>query len=177
MKPRIIHNKQIYGIGTAFIYLIFLFACSNPGTSDKNNLQEQKKSEAPGVVYRKPPSSFGDTIVITSNAAVFFNPDSFQLEKIKAVTKKMVYESNVHDCFYQMRNARMVLKKYWPKIRITEIFKARYLLFIKADKSKLFIDLNTQNDQCGTFLFDPRKTPLLVDMMNIGTELDFYFKK
>ena len=89
----------------------------------------------------------------------------------------MIFESLTHDCFYQMRNARMVLKKYWPQVRIIETSKARYLLFIRADKRKICIDLNNKNDICGVFLFEKDKDPQLIDMMNIDTELGFYFKK
>ena len=158
---------------TAFTAPALLLACS--GTSKKNKQPEPKHTAAITIVYKKPPSSFSDTIIITGSTAVFYNADSLQLEKIKTVTKKMVYESNVHDCFYQMRNARLVLKKYWPLIQITEVSKARFLLFISSDKSKKWIDINTQNDQCGIFLFDDRKNPKLVDMMNIDTELGDFF--
>lgn len=89
----------------------------------------------------------------------------------------MVFESLQHDCFYQMRNARLVLQKYWPQIQIVETSKARYLLFIKADKSKTIIDLDSKNDICGIFLFDSKQDPELIDMMNVDTELGFYFKK
>ncbi len=177
MNKWITNNNTIICIAAAFIAPALFLVCSCSGTSKKNKQQEQKQPAAITVVYKKPSSSFNDTMVIRGSTAVFYNADSLQLEKIKAVTKKMVYESNVHDCFYQMRNARMVLKKYWPMIQIAEVSKARYLLFISRDKSKKWIDMNTQNDQCGIFLFDDRKTPKLVDMMNIDTELGYYFSK
>ena len=175
MKQPIIINTPATRFVTAFMTLLLLFACSNSETSGKNNLQQQKNSEPARIVYKKPPSGFNDTLIIKDKSAVFYNAGSVQLGKIKAITEKMVYESNIHDCFYQMRNARMVLKKFWPKIHITETSKIRYLLFVKGDKSKICIDLDTQNDQCGIFLFDPRKNPQLADMMNIDTELGFYF--
>lgn len=127
--------------------------------------------------YKKPPSGYSDSIIISGKSAVFYNADSLQLEKIKVITDNMVYENNIHDCFYQMRNARMVLKKYWPKIHITETSKIRYLVFVEDDKSKIYIDLDIQNDQCGIFLFDPGKKPQFVDMTNIDTELGLYFTK
>lgn len=71
----------------------------------------------------------------------------------------------------------MVLRNYWPQIRIIETHEAQYLLFIKRDKRKICIDLNKKNDICGVFLFDRKKDPELIDMMNIDTELNFYFKK
>jgi len=128
-------------------------------------------------ILLKPPSSFADTLVIQNPSAVFYTPDSVQLDKIRAINKKMIFESLMHDCFYQMRNARLVLQKYWPRIRIVETSKARYLLFIKADKTKTAIDLNSKNDICGIFLFDSKQDPELIDMMNVDTELGFYFKK
>jgi hypothetical protein len=37
------------------------------------------------------------------------------------------------------------------------------------------IDLNTQNDPCGIFIFDGHKKAKLADMTNIDSELGFYF--
>jgi hypothetical protein len=83
------------------------------------------------------------------------------------------YEHNV----YQMKNARLAVKDYGPQIRTLEASKARYLLFIKSDKSTTYVDLNTEDGMCGLFLFNQVKDPILVDMTNIGTELDYYFFK
>ncbi len=160
-----------------FMGLFVFFACSGNGDSEKNNTQEEQKSGTIHSGYKKPPSSFSDTIIITGNSAVFYNSDSLQLEKIKEVIEMPVYESNVHDCFFQMRNARMVLKKYWPQIEITETAKYRYILFVKANNKKTCIDHNEKNDMCGIFLFDGIKEPELVDMMNIDTALGYYFSK
>ncbi len=35
---------------------------------------------------------------------------------------------------YQIQNARNVIRRYRPKIRIVEVVEARYLLFIKKDR-------------------------------------------
>jgi hypothetical protein len=131
----------------------------------------------PGAVqYQKPSSSFHDTLIIDMIAAVFYNPDSLQLHKIQAITKKELYETDVHNCFYLMRNARTVLEKYWPHIHIVETSEYRYLVFIKADNSRTCVDLDTKEEMCGILLFDRKKEPELVDMMNIDTALGFYFK-
>ena len=156
---------------------IWLLGCSDPGSSAKKDQHEQKQPDTTLVIYKKPPSSFNDTIIITGKSAVFYNSDSLQLKKIKAIISNIDYENDIHDCFYQMRNARMVIKKYWPKIHIIETSATRYLLFIKADKTKTCIDLDSRGDMCGIFLFDGKKEPELVDMMNIDTALGFYFAK
>ena len=177
MYKRIINNIRTNFFVAGCISLLFSFACTNPETSKKNSTPDQKKSKSPSQAYKKPSSGLSDTIIIKNNAAVFFNPDSLQLKKIKASLDTMIIESTIHDCFYQMKNAKMVLKESWPHIQVLDISKARYLLFIKKNNSQEFIDLDTQNDMCGLLLFNRIKKPQLADMMNIATELDFYFKK
>lgn len=98
------------------------------------------------------------------------------MDKIRAVNKKDVFAMLTHDCHYQMEYSRLVLQKHWPGVRVIDTFRARYLLFEKADKSRIYIDLNDKNDICGLFLFDGTKDPVLADMPNIDTVLGFYFK-
>jgi len=173
MKQWIINNSPLICFITALTILALFLTCS--GTSTQKKQLEQPATAT--LVYKKPPSSFNDTIVIWARAAVFYNADSLQLEKIKASIDTMIFESTIHDCFYQMRNAKRILKESWPQIKIVDISKARYLLFMKKDNSQECIDLDTQNDMCGLFLFNGIKKPQIVDMMNIATELDFYYKK
>lgn len=154
---------------------IVLLACSSSQTPEQNNSQVKKDQALKPLVIKKPPSSFGDTVVIDRESAVFYYPDSLQMEKIKSVNENRVYATITHDCYYQMQNARNVIRLHWPRIRIVEVNKARYLLFVKKDKRKVCIDLNAKNDICGLFLFDPKKDPELVDMPNIDTFLGFYF--
>ena len=169
--------SRIIHYATQCMVMVLFFACSHPGTSKKGDRQEQSKPVTTSVIYKKPPSSYGDTLIITGESAVFYNPDSLQREKIKELTRKNEYETDEHNCFYLMRNARMVLKKYWPRIHIIETSANRYLLFVKAGKNKTCVDLNSKGDMCGIFLFDGKKEPELADMMNIETALGFYFAK
>jgi len=174
MSPCFFYNS-VRRIIIVFVIMQFLFACSGP--SQENQNKQEKKPEKSTVIYNKPPSSFNDTIVIDTRSAVFYNPDSLQLKNIKTVIANNEYETEIHNCFYLMRNARAVMKQYWPQIHVIEISRARYFLFIKKNKNKVVIDLNTKNDMCGMFLFDRKKDPELIDMMNIDTALEFYFNK
>lgn len=151
----------------------YLCACTNGGSKKNDN---EKSVVSQPVEYKKPSSSFKDTLIIDKTSAVFFNPDSLQLGKIQAATKKELFETEVHNCFYLMQNAQTVLKKYWPQVHIIKTSAYRYLLFMKADNSKTCIDLDAHEDMCGILLFDRKKDPELVDMMNIDTALGFYFK-
>ncbi len=157
----------------AFI-IIFAVSCS---PSTHKNEAGSSIAELKDTMPLKPPSSFSDSIIIHFPAAVFYNPDSLQLIKIKAITPAAIFESTMHEFFYQARNSRIVLKKYYPYIKIIEIKNARFLMFKKKDGETATIDLNTKTDACGLFIFDGKKAPQLADMTNIETELGFYFAK
>jgi hypothetical protein len=154
---------------------IILLTCSCSSSSEQSNKQGGKDQTREHAIVKKPPSSFEDTVMVDRESAIFYNPDSLQLEKIKLANEKDVYGTMTHDCYYMMQNARNVIRQHWPRIRIVEVMKARWLLFVKKDKSKMYIDLNARNDICGLFLFDPKKDPEPVDMPNIDTFLGFYF--
>jgi len=159
---------------TFFLTAILNLSCSDSSRQtgrDRDGIENKKATQ------NTPPGDFPDTITINFPAAVFYSRDSLQLEKVKGITDTMMLKSMEHECIYQMRNARLAVKDYGPQIRIVEASKARNLLFIKSDKSKIYVDLDTKNDMCGLFLFNQEKSPILVDMTNIGTELDFYFLK
>ncbi len=161
--------------GSAMMLFLFNFSCCE--ISEKNNPPSEKVLQIKHPIIKKPGSSFNDTIIVYGGSAVFYSPDSLQMIKIKAVNEKDIFDMITHDCHYQMQNARTVIKKYWPELKIIDASKARYLLFVKEDKNKILIDLNDKNDICGLFLFDAKKDPVKVDMPNIDTALGFYFTR
>lgn len=163
-------KRNIYHL---FLYLVvFLTACKE---TTENEIQlppeiQKVQSAAPNSL-----TGFIDTIQIDSRAAVFFNADTFQLERIKSKLNKTVLESMEHDCYYQIRNARFVIGNNWPNLKIIEVSTSCYLAFLNDDNSKNLVDLNERKDLCGLFLFQPGKNPVLADMMNIETALEYYF--
>jgi hypothetical protein len=157
-----------------FWYLALLFIVIPTLSCSDSSRQPGKTGNDKGP-KNKPAGSYPDTIAVNVPSAVFYNPDSLQWVKIKAITDTMIFESTVHDCFYQMRNARNSLQKNWPKIKIVEVSKARWIRFSLLNGVSEYIDLDTLNDPCGILLFDGHKKALLIDMMNVDTELGFYF--
>ena len=160
-----------------FLFIILLF-CVQACTNNKEN-NEKPKTEVslPGKPKLKPGSTYRDTLKINNLTAVFFSPDSTQLNKMKVVTDSLVFVSMQHDCFFQMRNSSIILKKYYKQVKIIEAKKVRYLLFEMENETKEIIDLDSTYDPCGVYLFDGIKKPVLADMPNIETALGNYFKK
>jgi len=139
---------------------------------------QTKKKEQPVAVFdnkTKPPSSFSDTLKITSRSAVFYYADSVQLEKIKTITEKNIFDGSMHEYFYQLRSAHIVLKDRWPEIKIIEAKNVRWLQFVKADLTNEYIDLDKKNDAYGLFVFDPLKSPSQLELTNAESEIGFYF--
>lgn len=175
-----INDKLKLYYQNALISLVFLLfflclaSCSDT-TSKKKSAEDISMRKSETLI--KPPSSFSDTLIINFPAAVFFNPDSVQLEKIKVITDTMIFESSKHDCFYQMRYSRKAIQQNWPAIKIIEINNARYILLKSKNGDEEFIDLNSKSDFCGIFLFDGYKKAQLADMTNIDSEMGFYFSK
>jgi hypothetical protein len=132
---------------------------------------------SPDRIARPPLSGPGDSLVVDSGAAVFFNQDSLRLQRIKAVLSKQVYESLTHDCYFETRYARTIIQRDRPALRIINTSLPRWLIFQKKDGTRARIDLNTINDLCGLLLFDGSKDPVRANMPNITTDLWNYFGK
>ena len=157
-----------------FLSMTLILSCSDsPRQAKPGRNQIENKYTA----KNKPPGNFPDTLKINSPAAVFYNPDSLQLEKIKLVTDARIFDGSMHEYVYLIRNAHLAIKKNIPQLKIIEAKNVRYLLFISANNNKECIDLDTKNDPYGLFVFDRKKPPILLDMANIETELGFYFTK
>jgi hypothetical protein len=155
------------------------FSCENNNTSAKAKITSKDSLNTNKIkkVSHKPYSTFQDTLKISKPSAVFYHPDSLQLEKIKQQTDSIAYKNLIHVHFFLTQNSRNVIKNASPSLNIIEAKNFRYLLFKKKDSSTECIDLDKYAETYGLFLFDGKKAPKLVDMMNIDTELYVYFKK
>ncbi len=156
------------------IALVVIFSC-NTNTSVPGRQPGTNKSKSFPKI--KPPSTFQDTLQIDRAAAVFYLPDSLQLEKIRSVTDPGAFAANMHEYDYLMRTSRVIIKTHYPQLSIIEAKNIRYLLFITKGKRSECIDLDKNYDPCGIYIFDPLSKPLLTDMANIETNIRFYYSK
>lgn len=119
-----------------------------------------------------------DTIVVREKSVLFYHPDTLQIQKIKAKIPENSFESIEHECAFMTNNARLSMRKNWKEIKELDNHRARYLLCLKTDKSRICIDMNAPADLCAMYAFDPKKDPLPIDMMNVETEVyNYFFRK
>lgn len=155
------------------VWVLFsVTACNGHEKESKELPQPNLKIKARSI--KKPPSTYPDTLTVSMPSAVFYHPDSLQLAKIKAESDSSVFDGSMHEYYYQMRNARMVIKKTWSELSIIESKNYRFVLFISKNKSTYCVDLDEKTDPYGMIVFNGKKPPLFVDMMNIETEVSFY---
>lgn len=148
-----------------------LLACQD----QNRNVQEKNIQASDSIPVNKPGTESMDSLMIPGNSAVFFEPDSIQLEKIRSVVEPGVFEATTHEYFYQQRNARIFLTRDWPSIKIINTKSHRFLVFERPGGKNETIDLNRLSDSHGMFVFDGKNQPRLLDMMNVETQVADYF--
>jgi hypothetical protein len=153
-------------------FLAFLPACDS-----RQEQPEVKTSEGEKVLrpFIKPPAISSDTLTVDSKAAIFYYPDSLQLQKMRLGSDTTKFDAAMHEYFYLFRFLHAGLKESWPHIRIIDARNARYLLFKKKDGNIEVIDLDTKPDPYGLFIFDPQKNPVQPELSNALSEVGFYF--
>jgi len=161
--------------GKVYCFLIFIIIFFS-GCADSPQHAKEKQPAMPAI-KTKPGAVTKDSLNVSSIAAVFYEPDSVQLENIKAANDKNIFDATMHEYASQVRNAKAFLEEHWPNVKIIAAKNVRYLRFIKANGQIEVVDLDTKNDAIGLFLFDPRKSPMLVDMMSIDDQVPNYFSK
>ncbi len=145
---------------------------SNKATPTSDTIPAKKR-----MLAEKPGSTFNDTLRINKPSAVFYSPDSLQLDIMRRNSDEGVFEATMHEFDSQFRNGHKILKKEWPQISVVDARNIRFLEFIKKNGQKVLIDLDKKGDAYGLFIFDTKKDPEFTDMMNIDTRLYYYFSK
>ena len=159
-----------------FTSIGFLFILMQSGCKGQSEKKEKPVNDKISS-FQKPRSSYEDSFHIYNRSVIIYYPDSIQLMNIKAAMDSNVFDGTMHEFYYQIRNARNVIKKSWSELQLIEVKNFRYLVFHRKDSSREIIDLNAKNDVCGMYLFKNERSPQLADMTNIETALHNYFKK
>ena len=168
MKVRFSYGFRVAIIAT-FFAILYGQACRQKPARLQNQGTHEVKARA------KPPSSFTDTLFIETPAAVFYYPDSVQVEKIKSLTDPQVFDGSIHEYHYLQKNARKAAKQFNSRLPIIDAQNVRFLIFLSKGQKDTCIDLDTRDDAFGMFIASPNKKPHPVDMANIDRELPAYF--
>ena len=114
-----------------------------------------------------------DTIVVKSDAAIFYYPDSASLDTLKSEVDENTFTLAVSDYTHFMNSATRYIDSA-KQNRIT-ITRGKVLKFICEDKSEHIIATNTLINFWGVILFKKQRTPKLVDITVFDMEYMKYF--
>ncbi len=88
-----------------------------------------------------------------------------------------VFEATMHEYDNQFKVSHIELAVQWKQVRVYEARQYRFLRFTREDGKNITIDLDGHGEPCGLYAFEPKKQPQSVDMMNVGTQLYYYFNE
>jgi hypothetical protein len=115
-----------------------------------------------------------DTLTITEKCAVFYSPDSAQIEKEKKLAGEEDFYTIADDAVNYSSDAHVFLDSV--NLKTVDIDTQKVIRFISADKTQKLIKLSKRTDLWGIYFFDPKKKPRWVDMTDIEEEYKNYFK-
>ncbi|MBK8483568.1 MAG: hypothetical protein IPL31_04255 [Saprospiraceae bacterium] len=174
MKSILIQLQPTFSGILLLLNIMFFNTCNSP---QKSEVHIAKSSDKQNVNLHKPPSTFQDSLIINTAAAVFYLPDTIQLKKIKSITNPQIFDGSMHEYILQQRNAHTELKNKLPNLKLIDSENNRYLVFTNPSKNQYIIDLDQYDDAYGMFIYDIGKAPIFVDMTNLETTLYPYFNK
>jgi hypothetical protein len=115
-----------------------------------------------------------DTLMIDRQAALFYQPDSFQLEKRMKEVGEADFRAGADDYIYYINTSVEYLEK--EGLPVLDAKNKKYLKFVLTDKQYQVIKLDTLEELWGIYLFDPKKSVYAADMTIIEDEYKSYYK-
>lgn len=152
------------------LIVCFLFSCNQKSERSKIEANTNKP------IKHKPQSNFLDSLEITGPTAVFYYPDSIQLETIKSITDSQILDGTLHELQFQIKYSKKVIRTNWSELNIVDAQDVRFIVF-KQDTSILnIVDLDAYDDPYGLFVFNGKKQSVWIDMTNLEQGLHYYLK-
>jgi hypothetical protein len=115
-----------------------------------------------------------DTLTIDRKAAVFYQPDSLEIEKRMKEVGEADFRAGADDYIYYVNTSTEYLEK--EGLAVLDAKNKKYLKFVLVDKGVQVIKMDTLEELWGMYLFDPKKKAYAADMTIIEDEYKNYFK-
>ena len=140
----------------------------------KSTKKETRVTDSENQVVSPPVMNNTDTLFIDKNAAVYYRPDSLQMEKWKKQVGEKDFETVADDWSSYMNSSNEYLKT--TKLPVEDASDKKVLKFVKANKSVTLVLLDTLSNFWGYYLFSTTKEPEFVDIVTMEQSYKSYFK-
>lgn len=152
--------------------VLALASCAtNDSAKERANVADKlSKAEVPS-----PPVSPGetDTLVVDAKAAVFYQPDSLQIEARKKEAGEEDFRAGMDDYLYYMNQSWQYLEG--QRLPVLDAKGTKFIKFVTANGIQL-VRLDTLSELWGVYLFDPSKGAYKADMTAVEAEYKNYYK-
>ena len=149
--------------------ILVLAACKG-----KSSEKENSTSDNTAPVQPAKPVTGKDTLVVDQAAAVYFIPDSAQMENWKKKVGEQDFATVSDDWSSYMNSASEYLKT--TSTPVVDASGKKVILFLKAGGAQSLVGLDTVSNYWGYYLFDPAKDPQYADITSIQDAYKNYFK-
>jgi len=143
-------------------------------TSDSSGEKTQKVDTIKSQRALRSSTLETDTLTIDMKAAVFYQPDSLQMEKRMKEVGEAEFRMGADDYIYYVNMSVEYLEK--QDLKVYDAKNKKYLKFLLADKRVKVIKLDSLKELWGMYFFDPKKMPYAADMTIIEDEYKNYFE-
>ncbi|WP_276501518.1 hypothetical protein [Terrimonas pollutisoli] len=159
----------------ALFSLLTLSACTTQTNKANDDMQQPQVVVSTRGENIEETIEASDTLTINKKAAVFYQPDSTQIEKRKKEIGEENFMIGADDYLFSLHTAHEFVDSI--RLPVLEANNKRFLKFIRYDKSQTLIKLDTVSDLWGVYFFDTSKKPKLIDGTRIEEEYKSYFLK
>lgn len=115
-----------------------------------------------------------DTLIVTSKAAVFYQPNSVQIEKRMKEVGEEDFRMGMDDYLFYMNESWTYLKQ--QGMPVVDVKDKKFIKFISANNTIRLVQLDTVPELWGVYFFDPARSPHHADMTNVDEEYKAYYK-
>jgi hypothetical protein len=148
-------------------------------TSNESAKAERKKEDHLLLKPAKPivtvPSLFNtDTLIVTAKAAVFYQPDSAQIERRMKEVGEKDFRMGMDDYLFYLNESWTYLKQ--QGVPVVDAKDKKVIQFISANHKIQLVRLDTVPELWGVYLFDPARSPYPADITNIEEAYRSYYK-
>lgn len=150
--------------------LIFLLAACK-GKSSKT---DEPATDTTASKSRVTPVTGKDTLVVDKTSAVYFIPDSNQMEAWKKKVGEQDFATVADDWSSYMNGASEYIQT--TTTPVIDASGKKVIVFVKQGGGMTAVGLDTLSNYWGYYLFDPAKEPHYADITMIQEAYKNYFK-
>ena len=119
-------------------------------------------------------SSGSDTLTIDKACAVFYQPDSLQMEMRMKQVGQDEFRQGADDYIYYINTSAEYLES--KGLPVIDAKNKRYLKFVSRNGQVQVIKSDTLAELWGMYLFDPKKKTYAADITMIDEEYENYYR-